>query len=581
MRLWHKYTLALVAIALIPLGITTWQIVSRNVDEIGLSVRNYHIATAELAASEIRGLVEQATAEARTVGASFALDTASPEARERTAQANLIGAHTLDNYTLYAPEGDLVLSFGAEREDGVAQSPPPASLDGDTRKIALDSGRILSAVVRRGDGAPVLPLVLPVKKADGELYAYGWTTIDLSGLSGVVSDLSARRFDGASELVRVVDSSLQVIAADSAEQLWQDLAGQGPLAGVSSGTVLRNPIAHTGDYTRPDGVEVISAVVPLTELGWGVIVEEYRDEAYAPVARAWRTALVFGSAFALLAILVGFLAARRLAAPVVAVSEAAQKVAGGDFAVRIPITSRDEVGRMGGAFNDMARDLADYRDKLIEETRVRGNLSRFLSSDVVDQIVAGEGEMKLGGERREITVMFADVVGFTDLVEQHPPEFVVGLLNELFTIITEIVFKHGGIIDKFIGDCAMAIWGAPRVHDDDARRAVRAAEEILRWLEVGNAKWKKELGREVELAIGIHTGTAVVGNIGSEKRMEYTAIGDVVNVAARLERLARPGQILVTESTMTSVSGEFDGQSLGNLDIIGRNRTSEVFLLED
>ncbi|HRE91201.1 MAG TPA: adenylate/guanylate cyclase domain-containing protein, partial [Myxococcota bacterium] len=176
---------------------------------------------------------------------------------------------------------------------------------------------------------------------------------------------------------------------------------------------------------------------------------------------------------------------------------------------------------------------------------------------------------------------FADVVSFTSLADEREPEVAVAILNELFTIVTEIVFQHGGIIDKFIGDCAMAIWGAPDGHPDDARRAVRAAEAILRWLEVGNARWRKQLGRDIELAIGIHTGVAVVGNIGSEKRMEYTAIGDAVNVAARLERLARPGQILMTRETMQRVADEFPSQSLGTYNIVGRSRPSEIYVLSE
>ncbi|PKN56649.1 MAG: hypothetical protein CVU56_15040 [Deltaproteobacteria bacterium HGW-Deltaproteobacteria-14] len=581
MRLWQKYALALVVAALIPLSVTTWQIVSHDVDELATSAREYHLATADVALSAVRGLVEQATAEARTVGAAFAMEGASKEDRERSAKALLIGAQTVDNYTLYAPEGDLLVELRAPRRDGAVMVAPPKALDLDTRRIADSERRVFSSVVRRSDGAPVLPVVIPIRRADGELYAYAWTGVDLGGLSAVTTELSARRFGGRKDLVRLVDERLEVIAAADAASLWQDLAGHGPLSGLTSGSVLRNDVAHTIDYTRDGGEELIGAVVPLPELSWAVIVEQPRDVAYAAVTRAWRTALILGSVFALLALLLGVWAARRLAAPVVSVSRAAVKVAGGDFATRVAVTGADEVARMGYAFNDMARGLGDYRDQLVEETRVRGNLSRFLSADVVDQIVAGQGELKLGGERREITVMFADVVAFTELIEAHSPEFVVGLLNELFTIVTEIVFKHGGIVDKFIGDCVMAIWGAPVAHPDDAQRAVRAAEEIQRWLEVGNAKWRKEVGHDVELAIGIHTGPAVVGNIGSEKRMEYTAIGDVVNVAARLERLARPGQILITKETMSHVSGEFDGHSLGNVDIVGRNRTSEIFLLDE
>jgi class 3 adenylate cyclase len=175
--------------------------------------------------------------------------------------------------------------------------------------------------------------------------------------------------------------------------------------------------------------------------------------------------------------------------------------------------------------------------------------------------------------------MFADVVAFTPLTEQHEPERVVAILNELFTFMTEIIFKHGGIIDKFIGDCVMAVFGAPTSRDDDALRAARAAEEMMRWLEVGNARWKKELGFELQMGIGINTGEAVVGNIGSNKRMEYTVIGDTVNVAARLEALARPGQILLTEVMAEAIEDEFDTASLGEHQLVGKQEPIEIFAL--
>ena len=581
MRLWQKYTLALAVVALVPLAVTTWRIVDHDVAELGQAARANHLATADVALTTLRALLDQASAEARTVGAAFALEGAPPEERERSAQAQLLGARALDNFTLYTPDGELVLSYGAPRAAAAAKATPPPSLGLDARKIAETERRLLGGVERRADGAPVLPLIVPIRRADGTLYAFLWTALDLTGLSARVAELSARRYDRRTDLVRVVDDQLRVIAAADPAALWTPLAGRGPLAGVNDSAPLKHDAALVVESVRDGGEALIGALVPLPELAWGVLVEEPRDQAYAAVARTVETALLFGGLFALFAIGLGVWAARALAAPVVAVSKAAQQVAGGDFAVRVAVRGSDEVGQMAGAFNGMARDLGDYRARLIEETRVRGNLSRFLSPDVVEQVVAGEGELKLGGERREITVMFADVVKFTDMVERHPPEFVVGLLNELFTIITEIVFKHGGIIDKFIGDCAMAIWGAPKAHDDDPQRAVRAAEEILRWLEVGNAKWRRELGHDLELAIGIHTGTAVVGNLGSDKRMEYTAIGDVVNAAARLERLAQPGQILMTAQTMTHVSGEFDAQSLGDVDLAGGRHKSEIFVLED
>jgi class 3 adenylate cyclase len=185
--------------------------------------------------------------------------------------------------------------------------------------------------------------------------------------------------------------------------------------------------------------------------------------------------------------------------------------------------------------------------------------------------------MKLGGERREISVLFADVVAFTPIADSLAAEETVGLLNELFTILTEIVFRYEGTVDKFIGDSVMAIWGAPQLQPDHAARAIAAAEDMMRWLEAGNQGWRRKFGVTVELAIGINSGHAVVGNVGSETRMQYTAIGDVVNVAARLESIARPQQILVTHATKVLAGDDFQYSSLGPRQLVGRRDPVKLF----
>jgi adenylate cyclase len=216
--------------------------------------------------------------------------------------------------------------------------------------------------------------------------------------------------------------------------------------------------------------------------------------------------------------------------------------------------------------------------EVVTQTQVRAALSRYLSPDVVDLIVSNPDQLRLGGERREVTIFFADVVGFTRLSESQPPEIIVALLNELFTFATEIIQRRGGIIDKFIGDCVMAVWGSPQSHPDDALRAVQAAEDLRRWLDVGNRRWRARWGIEIQLAIGIHTGPAVAGNVGSEKRMEYTVIGDTVNVAARIESMAQPGQILVSEATRERISDS--GVELvpaGERQLHGRTAATRIF----
>ena len=293
------------------------------------------------------------------------------------------------------------------------------------------------------------------------------------------------------------------------------------------------------------------------------------------------TAAVVGVGFAVIALIIGLAMGRRLSAPVLDVAQAARKVASGDFDVRVAGGSRDEVGQMAESFNTMAADLGSYRDQVVEETRIRTDLSRYLTAELVDQIVEEKASLDLGGKRQRVTVLFADVVSFTPMAEKYDPEFVVSILNELFTFMTEIVFKNGGVVDKFIGDCVMAVFGAPETHEDDALRAVRAAEEMHHWLEVGNAKWRKDLGKDLQLAIGINTGDAVVGNIGSKKRMEYTVIGDAVNVAARLEAVARPGQVLMTAETMALVIDEFECKSIGERKLSGKGEPMEIFALEE
>jgi class 3 adenylate cyclase len=227
----------------------------------------------------------------------------------------------------------------------------------------------------------------------------------------------------------------------------------------------------------------------------------------------------------------------------------------------------------------MAADLDGYEKRVVEETRIRTDLGRYLSAEVVEGIIHRTIELELGGERREVTVLFADVVAFTPLTEAHPPEQVVATLNELFTILTEIVFRHGGIVDKFIGDSVMAVFGAPRAVPDSAVAAARAAEEMLAWLETGNVRWRKQLGRDLELAIGMNTGEVVAGNLGSERRMEYTVIGDVVNTAARLETLARPGQVLMTEATQRRLGEAFEVEPLGEHALPGRKKPLVIYAL--
>jgi class 3 adenylate cyclase len=173
------------------------------------------------------------------------------------------------------------------------------------------------------------------------------------------------------------------------------------------------------------------------------------------------------------------------------------------------------------------------------------------------------------------------VVSFTRFAEEAPPERVTAFLNELFTVLTEVIFRHGGTVDKFLGDSVMAIFGAPTAQQDHALRAVMAAEDMHRFVSASAPAWRDSYGIDVQLAVGINSGEAVVGNLGSESRMEYTAIGDVVNVAARLETVAHPGQTLLTDAVARRCAGQgFSFSTLGPHPLRGKSRSVEVLQLD-
>jgi adenylate cyclase len=197
----------------------------------------------------------------------------------------------------------------------------------------------------------------------------------------------------------------------------------------------------------------------------------------------------------------------------------------------------------------VAVESARAHERLAREEVARANYGRFLPEYVVQQILENPDSFKLGGVNQTLTVLFADIRGFTRLSEHAAPERVVQLLNNYFTAMSDVIFAHGGTLDKYIGDGLMALFGAPTATPDDACNAVSASVAMQRQMVAINEQLRAEGLSEIAIGIGLHTGVATVGYIGSERRSEYTAIGDTVNLAARLEQNSQPGQILLSDAT--------------------------------
>jgi adenylate cyclase len=222
--------------------------------------------------------------------------------------------------------------------------------------------------------------------------------------------------------------------------------------------------------------------------------------------------------------------------------------------------------------------VSHYRAERRERNRVTGIFGRFVPKAVVDRLLASGEEVKLGGERMDISLIFVDIRGFTTLSEKLEPEQVIQFLNEYLDVCTKAIFKFNGTLDKFIGDGVMAIFGAPVKSDNHAEMAVRAALEMKKMASVLEERLMEKLGFTVRFGIGINCGPAIVGNIGSEElRLDYTAIGDTVNLAARLESNAKPGQILISDNVYKRVGDRFEIESMGEIKVKGKELPVTVY----
>ena len=295
------------------------------------------------------------------------------------------------------------------------------------------------------------------------------------------------------------------------------------------------------------------------------------DEVVAPFDRIERALLLGGGGALVLSALLGAALSRSLTRPVKSLVEATGRVARGDFGAEVSVQSRDEMRTLANAFNDMARGL------LLRE-RYRSVLNKVVSQDVAAELM--KGELELGGENRLVTVLFADIRGFTPLTEGMEPQEVIGLLNECMERLSQAIDAEGGVVDKFIGDEVMAVFGAPVKQEDHARRGVSAALRMRTAMLTLNESRRVRGEPPLDIGVGINSGVAVAGNMGSSNRLNYTVVGDTVNLAARLAGQARPGEILIGGETLRLAGERVEAPPLGGRTLKGFSSEIEVYAVE-
>ncbi|MCP4673281.1 MAG: HAMP domain-containing protein [Desulfobacula sp.] len=245
----------------------------------------------------------------------------------------------------------------------------------------------------------------------------------------------------------------------------------------------------------------------------------------------------------------------------------------GNYKHRAQITRNDELGDLAGTFNRMAQDIE-------KKEKIKDSFGRYVSPEIVEMVLANPSGIWLKASSMQATVLFTDIRGFTSLSENKAPEVIVEMLNDHFTRITEIIIRHGGHIDKFVGDAAMAVFGITGETFDHAGAAVTAAFEIMAEIE-SRARKNIDARNALRIGIGINTGKMVVGNLGSKQKMEYTVIGDNVNIAARLTSIADPGEILISGKLYEDLQkdGSIIIKEKGQVPIKGKKNKIRVFSL--
>ena len=324
------------------------------------------------------------------------------------------------------------------------------------------------------------------------------------------------------------------------------------------------------------GEHLITYVLPLpTQSGTIIaVLQRSLDAELAPYLTVERTYLGLALIGLLLSLGIGIAIAGTVSRPILELAEGTRKISAGDYTGRLAVRSNDEIGLLATAFNQMSGGLA-------ERDQVRDLLGKVVSPAVATELL--RGDVKLGGEEREVTVLFSDLRSFTSMCEGRPPQEMLGILNHYFTRMSGIVEKHDGIVDKYVGDAMMALFGAPLASSDGADQAMQTALEMMDALHDLNRQWQAEGRRPLGMGIGINTDVVVAGNMGSQTRLNYTVIGDGVNLASRLETLTKTpeydARIIVSGATLRKAKGRYRTRALGQVAVKGKQEPTDIYAL--
>lgn len=323
---------------------------------------------------------------------------------------------------------------------------------------------------------------------------------------------------------------------------------------------------------------------------WLVLVTETRESFYRDVDRIIRESTFILIAAIVVSVLFLLVLASRLTRPItVIVGSMRRIIESGDMSERVPIEYRDETGDLAHTFNIMVGELdkaysqiKNYAFQAVlaqkRESKIRNIFQKYVPQELINRFFENPESM-LVGENRDLVVLFSDIRSFTSISEQMRPDDLVNSLNRYFSVMVDLIMSRNGVIDKYIGDAIMAFFGAPVAHDDDPFQAVMAGIDMLENLDEFNRRQTESGYPEFKIGIGINFGEVTVGNIGTDKKMDYTVIGDMVNLASRLEGLTKPYRqaLIFSETLFHAVDGQLPWRLLDTVAVKGKTKGVRIY----
>jgi adenylate cyclase len=433
---------------------------------------------------------------------------------------------------------------------------------------------------------------LSFKASELQKYAEGqWNLLADNGYAGRPDMEAAARAAVESFARSILRSRTEAIAALDAKGAVAMRAGS---AEASAAEVPALQALATGGAgfasVKMGGADRVASYFSFKPFGWLVLVTEERGAFYGDVESIFRTTVIILAVAAAISILLLLLLARYLTRPLEDVSQAMRRIiTSNDLSERVPVEYKDEIGQLSHTFNLMLGELGKAYESIKryafdaavaqkKETKIRNIFQLYVPKDVIEEYFQNPESM-LVGNNRLVSILFSDIRSFTTISEKMEPDDLVNSLNRYFGLMVDTLMERGGFVDKYIGDAIMAVFGAPTKHPDDALRSVLAGLEMTESLEVFNLGQRERGKPEFRIGVGINYGVVTVGNIGCDKKLSYTVIGDAVNLASRLEGATKMYRqpLLMSQSVRDRVADKVSCRQVDKITVKGKSEGISVY----